>query len=138
MAGLINVKDYFFPNIGPHLEIPEKTRPFLKKLSEQASLPAAALLGVLVTLLETPCSLPIYVGTAKILADAGLSSLGVLGYLVYYNFLFTLPLWIILLIVWRGSEWKIVQLQDFQHRGKKWMKLGLGLMLLVMGIWLIR
>lgn len=144
LAGLINVKDYFWPNVGPHLQIPNSSRPFLKKLAEKVSYPAAALLGVLVTLLETPCSLPIYVGTAKILADAGLGSLGVLGYLLYYNFLFTLPLWIILFIAWRAclpagrdSEWKIVQLQDFEHRSKKWMKLGIGIMLLIMGIWLL-
>ena len=145
LAGLVNVKDYFLPNIGPHLQIPNSSRPFLKKLTEKVSYsqksfayPAAALLGVLVTLLETPCSLPLYVGTAKILADAGLGNLGVLGYLVYYNFLFTLPLWIILFIAWRGSDWKIVQLQDFEHRGKKWMKLGIGLMLLAMGMWLVK
>lgn len=137
LAGLINVKDFFLPQIGPHLEIPQKTRPFLKKLTEKVSYPTAAILGVLVTIFEAPCSLPIYVGTANILAQSGLGTLGVLGYFGYYNLLFTLPLWIILLIIWKGSEWKIVELQDFEHRGKRWMKLSLGALLLVMGVWLI-
>ncbi len=138
LAGVINVKDFFFPAIGPHLEIPVSARPFLKKLTEEASYPAAALLGVLVTILETPCSLPIYVGTANILSQSGLSPLVVLLYFTYYNFLFTLPLLVILLIAWKGSELRILDLQDFQHRGKRWMKLGLGILLLVMGLWLVK
>lgn len=137
LAGLINVKDFFWPAIGPHLEIPQRTRPFLKKMTGKASYPMAGLLGVLVTVLETPCSLPIYVGTANLLAQAGLGTGGVLAYFAYYNFLFVLPLLILLLLVWKGSEWRILELQDFEHRGKRWMKLALGGLLLVMGGWLI-
>ncbi|MBI4999833.1 GAP family protein [Candidatus Gottesmanbacteria bacterium] len=137
LAAILNIKDFFLPSVGPHLEIPATTRPFLKKLTERVSYPAAAALGVLVTILETPCSLPIYVGTANILSQSGLGTLGVLGYFGYYNFLFILPLLIILLLVWQGSEWKIIELQDFQHRGKRWMKLALGVLLLGMGGWLV-
>jgi cytochrome c biogenesis protein CcdA len=137
LAGLVNIKDFFLPGVGPHLEIPQRTRPFLKRLTEQVSYPMAGVLGVFVTILETPCSLPIYAGTANILAQSGLANWLVFLYFLYYNFLFTLPLSIILLVVWKGSEWKIVELQDFEHRGKKWMKLSLGALLLVMGIWLI-
>lgn len=137
LAGMINVKDFFFPQIGPHLEIPAQTRPFLKKLTQNVSYPMAAVLGVLVTVLETPCSLPIYIGTATILANAGLAGLVVLFYFLYYNFLFVLPLLLILLLVWKGSEWRVIELQDFEHRGKKWMKLSLGILLLLMGSWLV-
>lgn len=137
LAGLINIKDFFLPLVGPHLEIPSQTRPFLKKLTEKVSYPAAALLGIFVTILETPCSLPIYVGTANILAQSGLTKPVVLLYFFYYNFLFILPLLLILILVWKGSQWRIIELQDFQHKSKKWMKLSLGALLLVMGIWLI-
>jgi len=37
------------------------------------SLPGTIALGVAVTALETPCSLPLYVGTATILANAGMA-----------------------------------------------------------------
>ncbi len=137
LAGIINIKDFFLPQIGPHLEIPAQARPFLKKLTQNTSYPVAAVLGILVTILETPCSLPIYIGTATILANAGLSGLVVLAYFLYYNFLFVLPLLLILLLVWKGSEWRVIELQDFEHRGKKWMKLSLGILLLLMGGWLV-
>lgn len=143
LAAILNIKDFFLPGVGPHLEIPQRTRPFLKKLTEKVSYskksfayPAAGLLGVFVTILETPCSLPIYVGTANILAQSGLPKLAVFAYFLYYNFLFTLPLSIILLLAWKGSGWRIIELQEWQHRGKRWMKLFLGLLLLLMGIWL--
>lgn len=143
-AGVINTKDFFWPERGPHLEVPQFARSYLESLTKRVSYsqksfayPMTAFLGVAATVLGSPCSLPIYVGTIHILAQSGLGTLGVLGYFLYYNFLFTLPLSIILIVVWKGSELRILDLQDFQHRGKRWMKLGLGLMLLGMGGWLI-
>ncbi len=138
IAALINVKDFFFPEVGPHLEVPEWGKGYLHNLTKKVSYPVTAFLGVLSTVLESPCSLPIYVGTMRILGEAGLGSLGVLGYFLYYNFLFILPLLLILLFVWRGMESRILDLQDFQHRGKRWMKLAIGIMLLVMGVWLLK
>lgn len=138
LAGSVNIKDFFLPQLGPHLEIPSAVRPSLKKLTEKVSYPVAAVLGILVTIFETPCSLPIYVGTANILAQSGLGALGVLAYFGYYNFLFILPLLVIVLVAWKGSELRILDLQDFQHRGKRWMKLALGVLLLAMGVWLAR
>lgn len=136
-AGLINLKDFFLPEIGPHLEIPQRTRPFLKNLTANVSYPMAALLGFLVTILETPCSLPIYAGTANILSRSGLPSIFILFYFLYYNLLFTLPLWLILFLIWKGSDWRLIELQDWQHKGKRPMKLSLGLLLFLMGIWLV-
>ncbi len=137
LAGVINVKDFFFPEIGPHLEVPNFARQFLERMTKKVSYPMTAVLGVLATILGSPCSLPIYVGTVHILSQSGLSTLTVLLYFLYYNFLFTLPLTIILLVVWKGSELRILDLQDFQHRGKRWMKLALGVLLLAMGLWLL-
>lgn len=149
LAGLINVKDFWFYSqvslvasgqtlwgkfLNFHLEIPQKTRPALKKLVEEVSYPAAIILAVLVTLLETPCSLPIYLGTANILAGSGLAFPFVLTYFLYYNFLFVLPLILILILIWKGRE--IVNLKEWEHKYKKWMKLAIGALLLGMGFWL--
>lgn len=134
LAGTINIKDYFRPEIGPHLEIPQRVRPHLAKLVEKVSLPAACLLGFLVTILEAPCSLPIYLGTATILSQTALPYIAVLGYFLYYNFLFVLPLIIILFLVWKGRE--MIVLKEWEHKYKKWMKLSIGTLLLLMGIWI--
>lgn len=135
LAGVINIKDHFAPQLPIHLQIPQKSRKFLMSLVERSSLPAVIILGILVTLLETPCSLPIYAGTATILASSGMPFLGILAYFLYYNLLFVLPLLVILLLVWKGKD--LVILKEWEHKGKKWMKLSIGLLLLLMGFWLL-
>jgi len=135
LAGVINIKDFFAPGKGFSLEIPQKARPKLLKLVEKASLPATIILAILVTFLETPCSLPIYVGTATILNYSGFSWPVILAYFAYYNFLFILPLIVILFLVWRGRE--MVSLKDWEHKAKRWMKLSLGILLVLMGGWLL-
>lgn len=136
LAGLINIKDFFLPQKWISLEIPRQARPGLLKLVEKVSLPATIILAVLVTILETPCSLPIYIGTATILNYSRFSLPVILGYFAYYNFLFVLPLLVILLLVWRGRE--IISLKDWEHKAKRWMRLFLGILLVLMAGWLIR
>jgi cytochrome c biogenesis protein CcdA len=104
-------------------------------LVEKTSLPTTIILAILVTILETPCSLPIYVGTVTILNYSGFSLPLILAYFAYYNFLFILPLIVILFLVWRGRE--MVSLKDWEHKAKKWMKLSLGIFLVLMGSWLL-
>lgn len=135
LAGLVNVKDFFAPGVGFSLEIPQRVRPKLLQLAEKVSLPTTVVLAILVTLLETPCSLPIYVGTATILNHARFPLPVVLAYFLYYNFLFILPLAIILFLVWRGRE--MVGLKEWEHKAKRWMKLAIGTLLAVMGAWLL-
>ena len=134
-AGLINLKDFFRPDLPVHLEIPQNARPKLLSLVEKISAPTTVLLAILVTLLETPCSLPIYIGTATLLNQASFAFPIVLAYFLYYNLLFVLPLIIILFLVYRGRE--MVSLKDWEHKAKRWMKLSLGLLLTIMSIWLL-
>ena len=134
-AGVINIKDFFAPGVGISLEIPQRMRPKLLQLVEKVSWPTTVILAILVTLLETPCSLPIYVGTATILNHAQFSLPVVLAYFLYYNFLFILPLLVILILVWRGRE--MVSLKDWEHKAKRWMKLTLGILLVLMAAWLL-
>lgn len=146
-AGLINIKDFlinYLPQKGKlfkfldsfHLEVPHASQGMIKKYIEKATVLATIILGVLVTLLETPCSLPIYIGTATILSQAHLPILEVTGYFLYYNFLFVLPLIILWLVIWKTK--KLVEIREWEHKAKKWMKLSLGALLVLMGIWMIR
>ncbi len=105
------------------------------KLIEKVSIPGVILLGFLVTILETPCSLPLYVGTATVLSNSGLAWPIIVAYFLYYNFLFVLPLLVVLYVVWRGK--KIVEIKEWEHKAEKWMKLSLGSLLLLMSLWLL-
>ena len=146
LAGLVNIKDFWFVQVRDgqglwaqvksfHLEIPQKARPGLLKIVEQVSYPTTIILAVTVTLIETPCSLPIYVGTLNILSQAGLPFWGILGYFLYYNFLFVLPLIIILLVVWQGE--RVVEVKEWEHKYRRWMKLAIGILLVVIAGWTI-
>lgn len=135
IAGLIQLKDFLGIEKGPHLRIPTASKARLMALIEKVNYPATALLGVLVTLLETPCSLPIYVGTASILARSGMPLPMVVLYFLYYNLLFVLPLIIVLVVLWKGK--RLVEVKEWEHKAKKWMHLSLALVLLSMGGWLL-
>ncbi len=135
IAGLIQFKDFLGIEGGPHLRIPTASKERLQNLVEKTSYPTVIILGILVTLLETPCSLPIYVGTATILSQSGMAFPLVIGYFLYYNFLFVLPLIVVLIIMWRGK--KLVEVKEWEHKAKRWMHLGLAVVLLGMGIWLL-
>lgn len=134
-AGLIQLKDFLGIEGGPHLRIPTASKERLQGLVERVSYPTTIILGILVTLLETPCSLPIYVGTATILSQSGMAFPLVMGYFLYYNFLFVLPLLIVLVLMWRGQ--KLVEMKEWEHKAKRWMHLSLAVVLLGMGVWLL-
>lgn len=135
IAGLIQFKDFLGIEAGPHLRIPTASKERLQSLVEKVNYPTTIVLGVLVTLLETPCSLPIYVGTATILSKSGMAFPLVVGYFLYYNFLFVLPLLVVLILMWRGQ--KLVEMKEWEHRAKRWMHLGLSVVLIGMSVWLI-
>lgn len=135
VAGLIQFKDFLGIEAGPHLRIPTASSSRLQALVEKVSYPTTMLLAILVTLLETPCSLPIYVGTATILSQSGMPFPLVMGYFLYYNFLFVLPLLVVLVIMWRGK--RLVEMKEWEHKAKKWMHLSLSLVLIAMSVWLV-
>jgi cytochrome c biogenesis protein CcdA len=135
IAGLIQLKDFLGIERGPHLKIPDSSKAWLMSFIEKANYPATIVLGILVTLLETPCSLPLYVGTATILSQSGMAWPMILMYFLYYNFLFVLPLIVVLVVVWRGK--RLVEVKEWEHKAKKWMHLSLGVVLTLMAIWLL-
>ncbi len=134
VAALIMLKDFFWPESPVHLRIPGASRERLVKLVEKLSLSGTIVLGVAVTVLETPCSLPLYVGTATILANSRMALPLALAYFLYYNFLFVLPLIAVLVVVWQGRQ--IVEMKEWEHKAEKWMKLSLGTLLLLVSGWL--
>lgn len=135
LAGLVQLKDFLGIEKGPHLRIPTASKAKLIGLIEKVNYPAVIVLGILVTLLETPCSLPIYVGTATILSQSGMAMSLVVAYFLYYNLLFVLPLLVVLIVVWRGK--KLLEVKEWEHKAKRWMHLSLALVLLAMGVWLV-
>ncbi|MFH0978523.1 MAG: cytochrome c biogenesis protein [Candidatus Woesearchaeota archaeon] len=131
IAGLINVKDFFWYGKGITLAIPESRKPLLQKYIHKATLPAAVVLGVLVSMFELPCTGGVYLAVLGLLSSKMTLIQGI-PYLLLYNLIFVLPLFVILLaIFWgmppeRAERWRLDQ--------RKWMKLAMGILMITLGV----
>lgn len=134
IAGLINIKDFFFYGQGITLAIPESKKHLIEKYIKQASVPAAIILGFIVALFELPCTGGFYLAILAMLSKDA-SFWGGFGYLVFYNLIFVLPLVIILFAVYRGVSPE--QLEKWRVQKRTWMRLVMGLVLVGLGIALI-
>lgn len=131
LAGLIQLKDGIWPDSPIHLRMPAAGSKKINKLMEEMGLSVAALVGVAVTAFSTPCMLPLYVGTATVLAGSGLPMALVLVYFLYYNLIFISPLIVVLVLMYRGEG--VVAMKEREHKYGKWVRLLMGLVLVVVG-----
>lgn len=130
LAGLINIKDFFWYGRGFSLAIPESKMPLIEKYVARASLPAAVVLGILVALFELPCTGGVYLAILSLIAKNALAS--AIPYLLLYNFIFVLPLLIILFVVYFGvSAQKADKLRVEKRR---WLRLAMGLVMVLLGL----
>jgi cytochrome c biogenesis protein CcdA len=104
LAGLIQLKDAFWPSLPIHLRMGDWGSRVIEKLLSKG-VPMAALTGLATTAFSTPCMLPLYVGTRTVLSNAGLPTWQVLLYFIYYNLIFIGPLFAVLFIMVRGKMW---------------------------------
>ncbi len=130
-VGLVNVKDFFWYGKGFTLAIPESKKPLLQKYIRKASIPAAIVLGFLVSAFELPCTGGVYIAVLGLLASRE-TELSAVPYLLLYNFIFVLPLFIILGLVYFGISAK--QMEEWRTKNRKWLRLVLGLGSLVLGV----
>jgi cytochrome c biogenesis protein CcdA len=98
LFGIVGLINEFFPNFPIKLKMPEFSHKYLGKFIEKATFPAAIVLGFLVGIFEFPCTGGPYTFILGLLSDISNRSAGIM-YLVYYNFIFVLPLLVILFIV---------------------------------------
>lgn len=96
--GIVGLLNEFFPNFPIKLKMPDFSHKYLGKFIEKATFPAAIILGFLVGIFEFPCTGGPYTFIIGLLSDISNRSAGII-YLAYYNFVFILPLLIILFIV---------------------------------------
>jgi len=134
ILGLLTVKDFFWYGKGFTLAIPESKKPLLEKYIRRASVPGAIVLGFLATAFGMPCTGGIYLGVLCLLAQSCSRLNGIL-YLLLYNFVFVLPLLIILIVLHSGLGSD--KLEAWRTANRRWMKLVSGLFLLGLGVVMI-
>ena len=131
VLGLINLKDFFWYGKGVTLQIPKSQKERLDKYIKKATLPATIILGVLVALFELPCTGGVYLAIISLLADKHTWWSAFFNLLVY-NIVFVLPLLVILIAVYKGLPPEKVE--KWRREKKKWMKLSIGLVLILLGV----
>ena len=131
VAGVLDIKDGITKNKKPFLSIPKGASPKIKKYIHRATIPAAIVLGGMVALFELPCTGGVYLAILSILSKEGLTSSGV-WLLALYNFIFVLPLIIILLLVTFGLSSEKVE--KWRKQNKNAMRILIGIAMIVLGV----
>jgi cytochrome c biogenesis protein CcdA len=132
--GLINLKDYFFPQLPIHLRIPTIAHGTIQNWLKRATLPAAAVGGFLVGLCTFPCSGGIYVAIVGLLAARTTYLQGV-GYLGLYNLAFVAPL--LLILVGVGNRRVMHRIRLVEQSSRRWVRLATGLGMVAPGAGLL-
>ncbi len=132
--GLLALQEALVPEWGIRLGVPAGLNARLQALTSRATLPAVFGAGVLVGLCTVPCSGAIYLAVLGLLATQTTAAAG-FGYLVLYNLLFILPL--VLILAFASSRPVLNRLGRWQLHHRAGLKLGLGLVAVLLGVALL-
>ena len=133
VLGLIEIKDFFWYGKGISLEITPKHKEKLTKMAENFSLLGIMAIGGFVAIVELPCTGGPYLAITALLAKSFDKQAFV--YLLIYNFIFVLPLLIILIMIYFGAS--TLRLKEWRLGKRKWMNLATGLLMISLGALLI-
>src|SRR3989338_1051040 len=132
IAGMLEVKDYFWYGRGFSLAIPSVFAKRLHGFAAKQTLPAIIALGALVSAVELPCTGAPYLAIITFLSQY--FDLTAFLLLILYNVIFVLPLFAILGLVLLGV--KLHSIKRWKQSNKPLMRLLTGLLLVFLG-WLL-
>ena len=92
-----------------------------------------ALIGVFVVLVELPCTGAPYFAILALLAEGSYTT--AVPLLMLYNFIFVLPLLVVIFAAYFGATSENLELFRQKHRGL--MRLGIGLFLIALGMYMV-
>lgn len=133
VLGLIELKEFFWYGQGISLEIAPRYKEKLTKMAENFSLLGVMAIGGFVALVELPCTGGPYLAITALLAKS--FDQQAMIYLLIYNFIFVLPLLIILLLIYFGASTLVMK--KWRQEKRKWMNLASGLLMIFLGALLI-
>ncbi len=136
IAGLIEIKDFFWYGKGFSLTIfpsaSQRIKLYVKRISCKFS--TAFSLGIFVALVELPCTGAVYLAVLTLMSLAGVTTQHI-SFLVLYNFIFVLPLFVIIFLMYKGVSAK--KFEHWRQKHKALMRLITGLLLISMGLWML-
>lgn len=132
IAGLLEIKDFFWYGRGFSLAIPGYFAKKIHNLSTRTTVLGIIFLGAFVSAVELPCTGAPYLAIITLLSQY--FDLTAFMLLVLYNIIFVAPLAVILILVATGKSLYNVKKWKQENRGI--MRLCIGLLLVAMG-WLL-
>lgn len=134
IGGIIDIYDGITKNKKPLLSIPSKTSPTIKKYIKKATIPAAIILGGLVSLFELPCTGGVYFAILGVISKTDYGLRGI-AYLALYNFIFILPLLILLFLAVFGLSPE--KLSEWRKKNRNYMRIIVGASMMILGILMV-
>jgi len=128
--GVVQLKDYFFPNLPFHLRMPKFSNEKIRNLLTKATLPAVIGAAFLVGLCSIPCAGGIYAAVTALLASKTTYFTGFL-YLILYNVMFVMPLLILLILA--TNPLTLAKLAEWRNKHERTEKLIMGILLIALG-----
>ena len=132
LAGMFEIKDFFWYGEGFSLRIPYAFSKMLHKYSSRTTVLGVMFLGAFVSAVELPCTGAPYLAIITLLSQYFDFTAFLL--LVLYNIIFVLPLIVILILVATGR--KLHKIKRWKQEKRGLMRLAIGLLLVGMG-WLL-
>lgn len=132
VAGLIEIKDYFWYGKGITLSIPPEKAKRIHELTRKITFPGLIFLGAFVAGVELPCTGGPYLAIILILSRSFNFEAFLL--LLLYNVIFVLPIVIILLLYYAGT--KIQTIKMWKQKSRAGMRLAIGTILILLG-WIL-
>ena len=132
VAGLIEIKDFFWYGEGITLSIPPEKAKKINQMTKKFTLPAMIVLGAFVAGVELPCTGGPYLAILVFFSQNFDFTAFLL--LIFYNIIFVGPLIVILLMVYFG--YKIQYLKKWKQTNRIYMRLATGVILVFLG-WLL-
>ncbi len=132
IAGILELKDYFWYGRGFTLAIPVFFSHKIEQMSSTTTTASVAFLGFFVAAVELPCTGAPYLAIITLLSQN--FNITAFLLLILYNIIFVAPLLVILFLVYFGVE--LQNIQSWKNLNKSAMRLAIGLLLVVLG-WLL-
>lgn len=133
IAGLLEIKDFFWYGRGIFLGIPIWGVNLIKKLVKQTTIKGAFILGFVVAAVELPCTGAVYLAILALMTTT--SWIKAVWLLFIYNVAFIIPLIFIFIIAYLGIHVK--KIENWRKKYRRWMRLVTGLLLIGLGLWML-
>jgi cytochrome c-type biogenesis protein len=128
---IVDLLDLYIPNFPIKLQIPKSAHHIIAKYLNKASVFAALFMGVLVGMFEFPCTGGPYIFVLGLLHDNATFLSGFI-YLIWYNFVFVLPL--ILALLFATNKKVAGKIDSMRRDGTKKSRLIINMIFIILGI----